>query len=214
MRHSTIRRFAAVATTIVASTTTACSGDADSSAAPVTTAPATTVEAVGLPAGPLTAPARPGTLQYNEWLGRTFSDTMLNTVDAAERAAIIEQIVHPGYLQHNPLAPEGRDGLIGFVNFIYEALPDSRFELRDTIATADRVVTRWTWTASLTGAPLFGIDPAGQQLEFDAIDVWTVRDGQLYEHWDQFDWPRALIQLGVEGLPAPFVDVAARPVDR
>jgi predicted ester cyclase len=155
-----------------------------------------------------------GTVAYNEWLGRTFSDTMLNTEDDAERAEIIQQIVHPGYIQHNPLAPEGRDGLTGFVEFIYDAMPDSDFELRDVIATGDRVVTRWTWTATLSGAPLFGIEPTGQQLEFDAIDIWTVRDGQLYEHWDQFDWPRALYQLGVTGLPQAFVDVAEAPVDR
>jgi hypothetical protein len=36
----------------------------------------------------------------------------------------------------------------------------------------------------------------------------------LQEHWDQFDWPRGLIQLGVKGLPQPFVDVAAKPVSR
>lgn len=49
-----------------------------------------------------------------------------------------------------------------------------------------------------------GVAPTGQKLHFDAIDVWTVKDGQLYEHWDQFDWPRAFVQMGVKGLPAPF----------
>jgi hypothetical protein len=29
-----------------------------------------------------------------------------------------------------------------------------------------------------------------------------------------FDWPRALIQFGVTGLPQPFSDVAAQPVRR
>lgn len=36
----------------------------------------------------------------------------------------------------------------------------------------------------------------------------------LQEHWAQFDWPRALIQLGQTGLPAPFVGIAGQPVDR
>ena len=27
------------------------------------------------------------------------------------------------------------------------------------------------------GAPLLGIAPTGQKLEFDVIDLWTVRDG-------------------------------------
>jgi hypothetical protein len=53
------------------------------------------------------------------------------------------------------------------------------------------------------------------QLEelFDVIDLWTVRDGRLYEHWDQFDWQRAFVQLGVQGLPQPFYDAAAMPYD-
>ena len=51
-------------------------------------------------------------------------------------------------------------------------------------------------------------------MEFDALDLWTVKDGQLYEHWDQFDWPRALVQLGVQGLRQPLVEVAGKPADR
>jgi predicted ester cyclase len=162
----------------------------------------------------LDPPAPAGTVAYNEWLGRTFSDVLLNEPDQDERVAILEKIVALDYIQHNPLVPEGRQGLIDFIPVIYEAMPDARFVLHDVFATEDRVVTRLTWTGTLTGAPLLGIEPVGQKLEFDAIDVWSVRDGQLYEHWDQFDWPRAFVQLGVEGLPQPFIDIAAQPVDR
>jgi len=159
-------------------------------------------------------PDRPGTVAYNTWLGRTFSEVMLNTREQAERVKILNRIVATDYIQHNPLVPEGRQGLIDFIPVIYQAMPDARFILRDVFATTDRVVTRWTWTGTLTGPGFLGIAPRGQQVEFDAIDVWTVRDGMLFEHWDQFDWPRALIQLGVTGLPQPFIDVAAQPYDR
>jgi len=158
--------------------------------------------------------ARPGTIAYNLWLGRTFSEVLLNTKDQAERIRILERIVWPDYIQHNPLVPQGRQGLIDFIPVIYQAFPDARFTLHDSFATEDRVVTRWTWTGTLTGAPFLGIAPRGQKIEFDAIDVWRVRDGKLQEHWDQFDWPRALVQLGVTGLPQPFADVAALPVRR
>lgn len=159
-------------------------------------------------------PAEPGTVAYNEWLGRSFSDTMLNEADTALRDAMLDVLVAEDYVQHNPLLAEGRQGLKDFIPVIYTLMPDAEFVLHDAFATEDRVVTRWTWTGTLTGGPLFGIEPAGQRLEFDAIDVWTVRDGQLYEHWDQFDWPRAFVQLGVEGLPEPFPTLAAQPADR
>jgi steroid delta-isomerase-like uncharacterized protein len=159
-------------------------------------------------------PDAKGTVRYNEWLGRSFSEVMLNEPDQAKRIEMLNVLVAEDYIQHNPLVPEGRQGLIDFIPVIYEAMPDARFTLHDVFATEARVVTRWTWEGTLTGAPLLGIEPAGQRLEFDAIDVWTVRDGQLYEHWDQFDWPRAFAQLGVEGMPQPFYDLAAQPADR
>lgn len=157
---------------------------------------------------------RPGTVAYNEWLGRTFSGVLLNERSQEARVKLLERLVATDYIQHNPLVPEGRQGLIDFIPVIYQAMPDARFVLRDVFATTDRVVTRWTWTGTVTGPGFLGVAPKGQKLEFDAIDIWTVRDGRLYEHWDQFDWPRALIQLGVPGLPQPFIDAAAQPVDR
>lgn len=171
-----------------------------------------------LPGGPTAGMAEPpaptGTVAYNAWLGRTFSEVLLNERSQEERVRILNRIVATDYIQHNPLVPQGRQGLIDFIPLIYQSMPDSRFVLHDVFATADRVVTRWTWTGTLTGTPFLGIAARDQRVEFDVIDVWSVRDGMLYEHWDQFDWPRALIQLGVQGLPQPFIDVAARPVSR
>ena len=165
--------------------------------------------------GKMTAPpAAAGTVAYNTWLGRTFSEVLLNEPSQQERVKILNRIVATNYIQHNPLVPHGRQGLIDFLPVIYQAMPDARFILHDVFATRERVVTRWTWTGTLTGPSFLGIAPAGQKVEFDVIDVWSVKDGQLYEHWNQFEWPRALIQLGVKGLPQPFVDVAARPVSR
>lgn len=160
------------------------------------------------------APDAPGTVAYNAWLGRNFSDTMLNEEDTTKRNEMLNVLVAKDYIQHNPLLAEGRQGLIDFIPVIYQIMPDVTFTLHDVFATEDRVVTRWTWAGTMTGGPLLGVAPTGQKLEFDAIDVWTVKDGQLYEHWDQFDWPRVFVQMGVQGLPAPFYDIAAQPADR
>lgn len=168
----------------------------------------------GGPVLTLTPPAPQRTVAYNRWLGETFSRDLLNTRSQEERLRILNKIVALNYIQHNPLVGEGRQGLIDFLPVIYQAFPDVRFILRDVFATQDRVVTRWTWTGTLTGSAFLGVAPKGQKVEFDAIDVWTVKSGQLYEHWDQFDWPRALVQLGVSGLPKPFVDVSKLPNDR
>ncbi|MBC8155578.1 MAG: ester cyclase [Bacteroidetes bacterium] len=159
-------------------------------------------------------PAKAGSVAANAALGRAFYEEGINGTTAAARAATFTRIVSPDYQQYNAIAPPGRDGLIGFVEVFRSAIPNLRAVVRDVFATEDRVVARWTITGTVTGTPFLGIPASGQQLEFDVIDIWTVRNGQLYEHWDQFDWPRGLIQLGVQGLPAPFVDAAGRPVKR
>lgn len=161
-----------------------------------------------------TRPPRRGTVAYNAWLGRTFTSVLLNTPSEREQRAILDRIVAVDYVQHNPLVAEGRQGLVDFLPVIRQAFPDACFVLRDVFATRDRVVTRWTWTGTLTGGPFLGVPARGQQVEFDAIDIWTVRAGQLYEHWDQFDWTRAIVQLGERQVPDPFVQVANQPVDR
>ncbi len=155
-----------------------------------------------------------GSAAYNEWLGRMFNGVLFNTADAAGQRRIASRIVHTDYLQHNLLVAQGRKGILDFMPVLFKAMPDARFVLHDVFATSERVVTRWTWTGTLTGEGFLGIAPRGQRLEMDGIDIWTVRDGMLYEHWDQFDWPRAFAQLGVQGLPAPFYSVAAIPTSR
>ncbi|WP_229311193.1 ester cyclase [Larkinella soli] len=150
----------------------------------------------------------------NAALGRAFFEEGLNADSPAARAAGFRRVVSPDYQQYNAIAPPGRDGLIGFVEEFYKAIPNLNAVIHDVFATEDRVVVRWTISGNVTGAPFLGAAPQGQRLEFDVIDIWTIRNGQLYEHWDQFDWPRCFIQMGIQGLPAPFIEAAGRPVRR
>jgi steroid delta-isomerase-like uncharacterized protein len=156
-----------------------------------------------------------GSVAYNKWLGHMFNGVLFNTKDPAEQRRIAERIVDVDYIQHNRLVEHGRAGLLKFMPYFFQAMPDAQFRVHDVIATEGRVVTRWTATGTVTGQDGFlGVPPKGQKIEFDGIDIWTVRNGRLYEHWDQFDWPRALIQLGVQSLPAPFYAVASQPYSR
>jgi predicted ester cyclase len=159
-------------------------------------------------------PAPVGTVEYNKWLGQMFNGVLFNESSPEKQKEIADQIVDEDYLQHNKLVTTGRKGLLGFMPYVFKALPDTRFVVHDVVATKDRVVTRWTWTGTLTGEGFLGVAPKGQKIEFDGIDIWTVRNGKLYEHWDQFDWPRAFIELGVKDLPQPFYGVASQPYSR
>jgi predicted ester cyclase len=197
---------AALATRSASSQAQDCAGCAKG--VTYTTFPQTPVERFVDPPGPR------GSVAYNLWLGRMFNAVLFNTREPAEQKRIADRIVHEDYIQHNRLVEHGRKGLLAFMPYVFQALPDTRFILNDVIATAERVVTRWTWTGRVTGEGFLGVQPKGQRIEFDGIDIWTVKDGQLHEHWDQFDWPRAFVQLGVEGLPKPFYAVASQPYSR
>ncbi|MFD9732844.1 ester cyclase [Umezawaea sp. NPDC059074] len=154
-----------------------------------------------------------GLVARNTDLGRTFV-AMENEHDAARRQKLAERVVSPAYVQHNAIAPPGRAGLLTTMQYLRTVMPDIRFTARDVFATNDRVVSRFTITGTVTGAPYLDTPPTGQKIEYDGMDVWTVRDGQLYEHWDQFDTTRALVQLGVPGLPPTLVNAASQPVNR
>ncbi len=210
-----VRRFTYVAV-LVASSAFAAYGDASAQDSPksdtaiaYTKFPPDTAKIVFTK-----SPAPVGTVEYNVWLGRMFNGVLFNESSPEKQKQIAEQIVDEDYLQHNKLVETGRKGLLAFMPYVFKAVPDTRFIVHDVFATKDRVVTRWTWTGTLTGEGFLGVAPKGQRIEFDGIDIWSVRNGKLYEHWDQFDWPRAFIELGVQDLPKPFYGVASQAYSR
>jgi predicted SnoaL-like aldol condensation-catalyzing enzyme len=96
-------------------------------------------------------PAPVGTVEYNEWLGRMFNGVLFNESSPEKQKEIADQIVDEGYVQHNKLVETGREGLLAFARYVFQAVPDTRFIVHDVFATKDRVVTRWTWTGTLKG---------------------------------------------------------------
>lgn len=85
----------------------------------------------------------------------------------------IEEVVHENYIQHNPAAGQGRDGLREFVTNI---LPRSGAQLQkmnsseivevNLIAEGDLVVRQEV------------------RKDWMLLDVFRCRDGWLVEHWD------------------------------
>ena len=96
----------------------------------------------------------------------------------------------------------------GYESALAASFPDARTELEDVFATPDRVVARYVFSGTLSGAAMMGAPAKGQKVRIGVIDIWTVKDGKLHEHWDQIDWTSYLAQLGVPGLPAPFYQIA------
>jgi predicted SnoaL-like aldol condensation-catalyzing enzyme len=80
------------------------------------------------------------------------------------------------YIQHNPLAANGFDAFIDFVNSFTAAFPDVHIDIRRVFAECDFVITH----GILTGATdVFG--PRGSKV----VDIFRLdRRGKIVEHWD------------------------------
>ena len=80
------------------------------------------------------------------------------------------------YIQHNPLAPNGFDAFIEFVETFTAAFPDAHIEIVRIVAECDLVVTH----SLATGAV-----PVYTELGTKLVDIFRLdRNGRIVEHWD------------------------------
>lgn len=81
-----------------------------------------------------------------------------------------ERFVAPGYIQHNPAIPDGRDAAITALTPMF-ADPDFHADLKRVLADGDYGVIH------LHG---YRRDQRGGAV----MDLYRVADGQIVEHWD------------------------------
>jgi predicted SnoaL-like aldol condensation-catalyzing enzyme len=80
------------------------------------------------------------------------------------------------YIQHNPLAPNGFEAFIGFVESFTTAFPDAHIDIRRVFAECDFVITH----ALATGAV-----PVYTELGTKLVDIFRLdARGKIVEHWD------------------------------
>jgi len=94
------------------------------------------------------------------------------------------------YIQHNPLADNGFEAFIAFVNTFTATFPDLHIEIVRVFAECDFVITH----GKLTGAvPVFG--ERGSKV----VDIFRLdRRGRVVEHWDVL---AAISATSVNGNP-------------
>ncbi len=76
------------------------------------------------------------------------------------------------YIQHNPGAPDGAEGFIGYVHWLRGQFPELHLDIKRAIAEDDLVVTH----SNLHLKP--------GDLGMAVADIWRVADGKIVEHWD------------------------------
>ena len=83
----------------------------------------------------------------------------------------LEKYLSPGYIQHNPGLPDGRDALANMAKGMFANAPKSKVDVRKVAADGDMV---WLHVRGQ-----FGPGPASS-----VVDIFRVKDGKIVEHWD------------------------------
>lgn len=112
---------------------------------------------------------------------------------------VLEDIIAPDYVSHDPGIPEpirGLEGVRQLVAGYRQAFPDLQVTIEDQIAEGERVVTRWSARGTHQG-DLWGIAPTGKQATVTGISIERIVGGKIVEDWTNWDTLGLMQQLGV-----------------
>jgi steroid delta-isomerase-like uncharacterized protein len=102
----------------------------------------------------------------------------------------IDEILDPQGRVHG--LPDAQSALVGpeefkkFHRTFVGAFPDLRIQVEDVIAEGDRVAIRWTTTATHSGDHL-GFPASGKSATLEGASFIVVRNGKIYEGWNQME---------------------------
>jgi predicted SnoaL-like aldol condensation-catalyzing enzyme len=112
--------------------------------------------------------ADPERMEANKKAVVEFYDLAINKKDF-EAAS---KFLGPRYVQHNPRAADGPEGLKAFLAFLREKFPDYHSEIKRVFADGDYVIVH------VHNVPTPG--SRGNAI----IDIFKLENGKIVEHWD------------------------------
>ena len=106
------------------------------------------------------------------------------------------------FVYHSPPSgiPLDLEGFKQQVTMLLAAIPDVHITIEDMIAEGDKLVARWTFTATHKGE-LMGIAPTGKQITVSVMAISRIAGGKFAEVWELADQLGMMQQLGV--VPPP-----------
>ncbi len=110
--------------------------------------------------------------------------------------AAVGRFMHDDYIQHNPDAAQGKTGFVDFHKGFFAAIPDFCATINQMVGEGDLVYVFNTITGTHSGEGFLGYPPTGNKVNYDAVDMFRLRDGKLCEHWDVADTRALFTQVG------------------
>ena len=107
-------------------------------------------------------------MEENKKVVAEFYELALNQKNFDAAAKFLD----PRYIQHNPSAADGPEGLKAFIAFLREKFPDSHSEVKHVFADGDYVIqhVHSVRTPGSRGSAI--------------INIFKLENGKIVEHWD------------------------------
>ncbi len=128
----------------------------------------------------------------NKALVRRFVDEIF----VKGNADAVDELLAPEFTSHTwPSTGDGRADLKAAIGRIKQGLSDIEFTVDDLIAEGDEVAARLTSSATQTGE-MMGMPATNKRYTIGEIHIFRIRDGQMVEHWHNYDAMGQMKQLG------------------
>lgn len=118
------------------------------------------------------------------------------------KLSVCDQIVAENFIELDPLPgqSQGRQGLKDVIAMMRAAFPDIHWVIDETIASGEKVVSRFTWTGTHRGSFL-GIPPTGKHVAVKGVVIDRIAGGKMADSRILMDSLGMMQQLGV--IPTP-----------
>jgi steroid delta-isomerase-like uncharacterized protein len=116
----------------------------------------------------------------------------------------LDELVTDDVVDHEqglPGQPEGKDGVVFFVNALRGAFSDIKATVGQSLESGDLACAQVTLTGRHTGEWM-GVPASDKSFEIDTIDIVRVEDGKCAEHWGVTDNMALMMQIGAIPEPA------------
>src|SRR4029450_13073361 len=119
--------------------------------------------------------------------------TFVEVCQNQHNLAFADEIFHPDFVNH--YAAEGRPadnsprpaaGFQTFYGVLLQAFPDATMSINEQLAERDLVATRKTFRGT-HGGGIWGIPSTANRVESQFMDLMSVREGKIVEHWAGMD---------------------------
>jgi predicted ester cyclase len=119
-------------------------------------------------------------------------------VSGIEFDRIIDGRIDEAWIGYHPFAAQVSElELVGRgLATMGEAFTDLRMAEADSLREGEKVAFRWILSGTHEGE-FMGVAPTGRRVEAMGMDIVRLADGEIVEHWGEFDAVGLLRQMGI-----------------